>query len=87
MELRGNHELTQKLNEFNLPKKTFITIPIGNGEGIRDNDIVAKHLLILSLVMNGYMILPPDFDPKGTYPLLMNVYGGPASQVFKFPFP
>jgi len=30
--------------------------------------------------MNGYMILPPDFDPKGTYPLLMNVYGGPASQ-------
>ena len=30
--------------------------------------------------LNGWKILPPDFDPKEKYPLLMDVYGGPGSQ-------
>ena len=30
--------------------------------------------------LNGMMILPPDFDPGKSYPLLMYVYGGPGSQ-------
>jgi len=30
--------------------------------------------------LNGWMIKPPDFNPKKKYPLLMYVYGGPGSQ-------
>ena len=30
--------------------------------------------------LNAWMLKPPDFDPKGKYPVLMYVYGGPASQ-------
>ena len=29
--------------------------------------------------LNGYMIRPPDFDPKKKYPVLVNVYGEPAA--------
>ena len=32
------------------------------------------------VVLNGYIIRPPDFDVSKTYPLLMYVYGGPGSQ-------
>ncbi|MBB6142222.1 dipeptidyl-peptidase-4 [Silvibacterium bohemicum] len=31
------------------------------------------------ITLNGYMIRPPDFDPKKKYPVLVNVYGEPAS--------
>jgi dipeptidyl-peptidase 4 len=30
--------------------------------------------------LNGWRILPPDFDPDKKYPVLMDVYGGPGSQ-------
>jgi dipeptidyl-peptidase-4 len=30
--------------------------------------------------LNGWMILPPDFDPARKYPVLMYVYGGPTEQ-------
>ena len=30
--------------------------------------------------LNGWMIKPADFDPSKKYPVLMDVYGGPASQ-------
>ena len=30
--------------------------------------------------LNGWMIRPPDFNPAKKYPVLMEVYGGPASQ-------
>ena len=31
------------------------------------------------VTLNGYMIKPPDFDPKKKYPVLVNVYGEPAA--------
>jgi dipeptidyl-peptidase-4 len=31
------------------------------------------------VTLNGYMIRPPDFDSKKKYPVLVNVYGEPAS--------
>jgi len=31
-------------------------------------------------VLDGYLVKPIDFDPKKSYPLLMDVYGGPGSQ-------
>ncbi len=30
--------------------------------------------------LNGYLLKPPDFDARKTYPVLMYVYGGPGSQ-------
>jgi dipeptidyl-peptidase 4 len=30
------------------------------------------------IALDGWCILPPDFDPKGKYPLLVHVYGEPA---------
>jgi dipeptidyl-peptidase 4 len=30
--------------------------------------------------LNGWKILPPNFDPNKKYPVLMDVYGGPGSQ-------
>ena len=32
------------------------------------------------VVLNGWKILPPGFDPAKKYPVLMEVYGGPGSQ-------
>ena len=32
------------------------------------------------IVMDGWMIKPPDFDPNKKYPVLFNVYGEPAGQ-------
>jgi dipeptidyl-peptidase-4 len=33
-----------------------------------------------SIVLNGWMIKPADFDPKKKYPVFMYVYGGPGRQ-------
>lgn len=33
-----------------------------------------------SVVLHGWMIKPPNFDPKKTYPVFMYAYGGPGSQ-------
>ncbi|WP_440999064.1 S9 family peptidase [Fodinibius sp. SL11] len=30
--------------------------------------------------LDGYMIKPIDFDPDKTYPLVLNIYGGPSAQ-------
>ncbi len=30
--------------------------------------------------LDGYLILPPDFDESQSYPLLLSVYGGPSAQ-------
>lgn len=30
--------------------------------------------------LDGYLIKPVDFDPEKTYPLLLDIYGGPGSQ-------
>jgi dipeptidyl-peptidase-4 len=35
------------------------------------------------VVLNGYIIRPPDFDVSKTYALLMYVYGGPGSQTVR----
>jgi dipeptidyl-peptidase-4 len=35
------------------------------------------------VTLNGWMIKPPDFNPKNKYPVLMYVYGGPGSQTVR----
>ena len=36
-----------------------------------------------NLLLNGQMILPPNFDKQKKYPVLIYVYGGPGSQLVK----
>jgi len=36
-----------------------------------------------SVILNGWMIKPPDFDSLKKYPVLMYVYGGPGSQTVR----
>ena len=35
------------------------------------------------VMLNGYVVRPPDFDITRTYPVLMYVYGGPGSQTVR----
>ena len=68
--LEDNHELLEKLNEYNLSEKQLIKIHdeafvMPNGETV---DI------------DGWQILPTDFDPAKQYPVLIYVYGGPGHQ-------
>ena len=31
--------------------------------------------------LNGWMIKPPNFDPSKKYPVYINIYGGPGSNM------
>lgn len=68
--LEENKNLTAKLNEFELPKKTFKEIKLGQDE--KGNDIV----------VNAIEILPNGFNRKlkKYYPVFFYTYGGPNSQ-------
>ncbi|EGF80903.1 hypothetical protein BATDEDRAFT_34941 [Batrachochytrium dendrobatidis JAM81] len=61
-----NTKLRESISKVALPQISYFTIPNQIG-----ND------------MNVKMIVPPDFDPSGKtkYPVLMQVYGGPYSQM------
>lgn len=39
-----------------------------------------------AIILNGWMIKPPDFDASKKYPVLMFCYGGPGSQTVKNEF-
>ncbi len=62
--LEDNAELAQKLDDYALPVKRFITVMAADG--------VTE--------LNGYMLMPLDFDENKKYPLLMTQYSGPGSQ-------
>ncbi|ODV80080.1 dipeptidyl peptidase IV/CD26, N-terminal domain-containing protein [Suhomyces tanzawaensis NRRL Y-17324] len=60
----------EKLKDTNIPTRVYREITIG------------KNLDNTPLKVGVIEILPPRFDPKrGKYPLLVNAYGGPGSQV------
>jgi dipeptidyl-peptidase-4 len=77
------------------PPVTRILAPDGRTlRVLQDNAAVAQQLQALALrtpeffafntaddvLLNGWLIKPPDFDPARRYPVLIYVYGGPASQ-------
>ncbi len=53
-------------------------------EKVTDRGFVEREFFMIEtepgVVLNAWRILPPDFDPKKKYPVLMYVYGGPGSQ-------
>ena len=68
--LEDNKEFSERMKEYNLGKKEFITITdpaftLPDGTQIE---------------METWRILPPDFDPNKKYPVLIYVYGGPGHQ-------
>ncbi len=68
--LEDNKEFAERIKEYNLGKKEFITITdpaftLPDGTQIE---------------MQTWRILPPDFDPNKQYPVLIYVYGGPGHQ-------
>ena len=68
--LEDNKEFAERIKEYNLGKKEFVTITdpaftLPDGTQIE---------------MQTWRILPPDFDPNKKYPVLIYVYGGPGHQ-------
>ena len=68
--LEDNKEFAERMKEYSLGKKEFITITdpaftLPDGTQIE---------------METWRILPPDFDPNKQYPVLIYVYGGPGHQ-------
>ena len=68
--LEDNKEFAERIKEYNLGKKEFVTITdpaftLPDGTQIE---------------MQTWRILPPDFDPNKQYPVLIYVYGGPGHQ-------
>ncbi|QEC52987.1 S9 family peptidase [Anseongella ginsenosidimutans] len=62
--LEDNSTLKETLSDYDLAEKEFLQIPSAE-DGI---------------MLNAWMIRPPDFDPSKKYPVFMYVYGGPGSQ-------
>ncbi|MFT4114512.1 S9 family peptidase [Silvibacterium sp.] len=52
---------------------------IGEEDGKNPDTEFFKVKVANGVTLDGYMIRPPDFDPKKKYPVLVNVYGEPAS--------
>ena len=68
--LEDNKEFSERMKEYNLGKKEFITITdpaFTLPDGTQSE-------------METWRILPPDFDPNKKYPVLIYVYGGPGHQ-------
>lgn len=68
--LEDNHELVESLKEYNLSEKQMIKIS--------DPAFVMPDGTTVDV--DGWQILPPDFDPNKKYPVLIYVYGGPGHQ-------
>jgi dipeptidyl-peptidase-4 len=68
--LEDNAALNEVLADYDLSPKTFFsfsdsTVVLPDGEQV---------------ALNGWQILPHNFDPNKAYPVLVYVYGGPGSQ-------
>lgn len=68
--LEDNHELLERLNAYNISDKQFIKIS-DPAFTMPDGSTVE---------IDGWQILPPDFDVNKKYPVLIYVYGGPGHQ-------
>ncbi|MBL0044938.1 MAG: S9 family peptidase [Flavobacteriales bacterium] len=65
--LKDNAKLRAKLNEYDLPKKEFLKMKLDPASGPG------------GVVLNAWMIKPPNFDSRKQYPVFMTQYSGPNS--------
>ncbi len=68
--LEDNHQLVEKIKDYNLGEKSFFTI--SDPAFVMPDGTQAE--------IDAWQILPPDFDPNKKYPVLIYVYGGPGYQ-------
>ncbi len=68
--LEDNHELVERLNDYNISEKQLLKIS--------DPAFVMPDGSTVDV--DAWQILPPDFDPNKKYPVLIYVYGGPGHQ-------
>ncbi len=68
--LEDNHELVERLNDYNISEKQLLKIS--------DPAFVMPDGSTVDV--DAWQILPPDFDPDKKYPVLIYVYGGPGHQ-------
>lgn len=68
--LEDNHQLVEKIKDYNLGEKSFFTI--SDPAFVMPDGTQAE--------IDAWQILPPDFDPNKKYPILIYVYGGPGYQ-------
>ena len=68
--LEDNHQLVEKIKDYNVSEKTFFTI--SDPAFVMPDGTQAE--------IDAWQILPPDFDPNKKYPVLIYVYGGPGHQ-------
>jgi len=71
--LEDNQELKTRLATYNLSPKAFFSF---DHPDVVLPDGQATHL-------NGWQILPANFDPNKQYPVLLFVYGGPGAQTVR----
>jgi dipeptidyl-peptidase-4 len=68
--LEDNQELIDRMKGYKLSPKEFFTFSSPEFT-LPDGSQVE---------LNAWKIMPPDFDPARKYPVLLTIYGGPASQ-------
>ena len=93
--LESNNIQREATAELQLPTVQNFVVPEDNGEDEcdDDDDVGSSREISLSLSLslslspspegpslNGKMMLPPGFNSKNKYPVLVYVYGGPNSQ-------
>lgn len=70
-----NNRIKKLREEYGFSEKTFFTFNLAPDNAPEDP---ASALPVTTL--NGWIIKPADFDSTKKYPVLFNIYGGPASQ-------
>ncbi|GGG94330.1 S9 family peptidase [Silvibacterium dinghuense] len=70
--LVDNEELAKKVEPL-----------IGEEDGKNPDTEFFQVKVANGVTLDGYMIRPPDFDPKKKYPVLVNVYGEPAGALVR----
>ncbi len=63
-ELKNSSKALENIEKYNIPTKQFITLKAADG----------------TTDLNGYVLMPSDFDESKEYPLFMVQYSGPGSQ-------
>ncbi|WP_435359832.1 S9 family peptidase [Haloarchaeobius sp. DFWS5] len=85
----GRDAVAYCASEWDHPGDLFLSTP-GGGEGTRSTTLNRDYLTDRAVSqpeelhfesdgteIQGWLLTPPDFDPDETYPLLVNVHGGP----------
>ena len=82
VELEDNESLKTKLRDKALPKTRKLKIKTSDKFcEFFHNKMLVDHAPFMTVDAYVELVLPPHFDEKRKYPLMVEVYGGPGSQL------